>query len=91
MRTAASLITTIADEDLVRRVLDGEVLLFEVVMRRNDQRLYRVVRAILGNDAEVEDVLQEAYLKAYKELLSNVVDWPVMIRRPPLVWSRLVE
>jgi RNA polymerase sigma-70 factor (ECF subfamily) len=68
MRTAASLITTIADEDLVRRVLDGEVLLFEVVMRRNDQRLYRVVRAILGNDAEVEDVLQEAYLKAYKHL-----------------------
>jgi RNA polymerase sigma-70 factor, ECF subfamily len=68
MRTATSLITTIADEDAVRRVLDGEVSLFEVIMRRNNQRLYRVTRAILGNDAEVEDVVQEAYLKAYEHL-----------------------
>ncbi len=57
-----------ADEEVVRRVLDGDVSLFEVIMRQNNQRLYRVARAILGTDVDVEDVVQEAYLKAYEHL-----------------------
>lgn len=56
------------DETVVRRVKDGEIGLFEIVMRRYNQRLYRIVRSILGTDADVEDVLQEAYLKAFAHL-----------------------
>ncbi len=56
------------DEEVVRRVLDGDTGLFEVVMRRYNQRLYRVSRAILRDDAEAEDVMQDAYVRAYEHL-----------------------
>jgi RNA polymerase sigma-70 factor (ECF subfamily) len=60
--------TTLLDEDVVRRVRQGETALFEVLMRRYNQRIYRVVRAILKDDAETEDVMQQAYLNAYRHL-----------------------
>ncbi len=56
------------DETVIRRVKKGEIGLFEIVMRRYNQRLYRIIRSILGTDAEVEDVLQEAYIRAYGHL-----------------------
>lgn len=61
-------ISVFTDEEVVRRVLSGELSLFEIVMRRNNQRVYRAVRAILKSDAEVEDVMQEAYVRAYAHL-----------------------
>jgi RNA polymerase sigma-70 factor, ECF subfamily len=56
------------DEEVVRRVLQGESALFEIIMRRHNQRLYRVAVAILKNDAEAEDVMQDAYVRAYQHL-----------------------
>jgi RNA polymerase sigma-70 factor, ECF subfamily len=56
------------DEEVVERVRAGETALFEVIMRRYNQRLYRVTRSILGNDGEAEDVTQEAYVRAYLHL-----------------------
>jgi RNA polymerase sigma-70 factor (ECF subfamily) len=58
----------LADEDVIRRIGAGETLLFEVIMRRYNQRLFRVARAILKNDGEAEDVIQETYLRAYSNL-----------------------
>jgi RNA polymerase sigma-70 factor (ECF subfamily) len=58
------------DEEVVRRVLSGETGLYELVMRRHNQRLYRVARAILRDDAEAEDVMQDAYVRAYRNLAS---------------------
>ncbi|MFB3902997.1 MAG: RNA polymerase sigma factor [Acidobacteriota bacterium] len=58
----------LTDEDVVTRVLDGETALFEVIMRRHNQRLYRTVRAILGSDDEAEDVMQDVYVQAYRNL-----------------------
>jgi RNA polymerase sigma-70 factor (ECF subfamily) len=58
----------LSDQEVVRRVLDGETALFELIMRRYNQRLYRVARAILRDDAEAEDVMQEAYVRAYEHL-----------------------
>ena len=57
-----------ADDDasLVRRVLAGDPTAFAVLMRRFNRRLYRLARAILGDDAEAEDALQEAYLNAHR-------------------------
>lgn len=57
-----------SDEEIVRRVLAGETPLFEIVMRRYNQRLYRAALAILGNEAEAEDVLQDTYVRAYQHL-----------------------
>jgi RNA polymerase sigma-70 factor (ECF subfamily) len=58
----------LSDEEVVTRVLAGEIGLFEIVMRRHNQRLYRVARAILRNDGEAEDVMQDAYVRAYEHL-----------------------
>lgn len=54
------------DAAVVRRVLTGDPMAFGVLMRRFNRRLYRLARAIVGNDAEAEDALQEAYLHAYR-------------------------
>lgn len=56
------------DEELVRRILSGDVILYEIIMRRYNQRLYRAVRALLHNDAEAEDVVEDAYVRAYEHL-----------------------
>src|SRR4051794_16321318 len=58
----------LADEDIVRRVLAGDTASFELIMRRYNRLLFRVARSILGNDSEAEDVLQEAYLRAFEHL-----------------------
>lgn len=58
----------LSDIEVVERVRAGDTALFEVLMRRYNQRLYRVARSILGNDAEAEDVMQEAYVRAYRHL-----------------------
>jgi len=58
----------LSDEEVVARVLAGETAMFEIVMRRHNQRLYRVARAILRNDGEAEDVMQDAYVRAYEHL-----------------------
>jgi RNA polymerase sigma-70 factor (ECF subfamily) len=58
----------LSDEEVVARVLAGETGMFEVVMRRHNQRLYSVARAILRNDGEAEDVMQDAYVRAYEHL-----------------------
>ena len=63
--TAASALT---DEEVVERVIAGETALFEILMRRYNQRLYRVTRSILGNDTEAEDVTQDAYVRSYMHL-----------------------
>ncbi len=56
------------DEEVVARVLQGETALFEIVMRRYNQRLYRVALSILRDEAEAEDVVQDAYVRAYEHL-----------------------
>jgi RNA polymerase sigma-70 factor (ECF subfamily) len=56
------------DEEVVNRVRAGETALYEIVMRRYNQRLYRVIRSILRNDSETEDVIQDAYVRAYRHL-----------------------
>jgi RNA polymerase sigma-70 factor (ECF subfamily) len=59
---------SISDEEIVRRVRDGETYLFEIIMRRYNQRLFRVIRAILRDDNETEEVMQEAYVRAFEHL-----------------------
>ncbi len=56
------------DEVVIKRVLAGETTLFEVLMRRYNTRLYRVARAIVRDDSEAEDVVQEAHVRAYTHL-----------------------
>lgn len=57
-----------ADEQVVARILAGEISLFEILVRRHAQRLYRIGVSILRDSAEAEDVAQETFLKAYRAL-----------------------
>lgn len=56
------------DLEVIERVIAGDTALYEILMRRYNQRLYRLVRAILREDGETEDVIQEAWVRAYRHL-----------------------
>ena len=56
------------DAEIVERVRNGETALFEVLMRRHNQRVYRVARAVIKDEAEAEDVMQQAYINAFTHL-----------------------
>lgn len=56
------------DDTVVRRVIAGEKELFEILMRRHNQTLYRVIRGYLHDEDEVRDAMQNAYLKAFDKL-----------------------
>jgi RNA polymerase sigma-70 factor, ECF subfamily len=60
--------SALSDEQIVERVVAGETALFEILIRRYNQRLYRVARSVLKDDDEAEDVMQEAYFRAYQHL-----------------------
>jgi len=57
-----------SDETIVHRVQEGETELYEVLVRRYNRRVYRVARAVLRDETGVEDVMQEAYLRAFTAL-----------------------
>lgn len=59
---------SLPDRQLVRRVLAGEAALFEVLVHRHSQRVYRAARAILRDDEEAADVVQETWVRAYRKL-----------------------
>jgi RNA polymerase sigma-70 factor, ECF subfamily len=58
----------LTDEMVVARVRAGETALYEILMRRHNRTVYRAVRALLRDEDEVEDVMQQAYLSAYAKL-----------------------
>jgi RNA polymerase sigma-70 factor (ECF subfamily) len=59
---------SLGDGEVVRRVLAGEVELFEVLIRRHDPRVYRAVRGVLRDESEAEDAMQAAWVRAYQHL-----------------------
>ena len=56
------------DEALVRQVLGGNTAPFEMLMRRHNERVYRAARSIVRDEAEAEDVMQQAYVNAFTHL-----------------------
>jgi RNA polymerase sigma-70 factor (ECF subfamily) len=58
----------LSDEQIAVRVVAGQTALFEVLMRRHDERLYRAARSIVKDESDAEDVMQQAYVNAYSRL-----------------------
>ncbi len=56
------------DKIVIERVLEGEKELFEILMRRYNQTLYRVIRSYLRVEKDIEDAMQDTYLKAFHKL-----------------------
>jgi RNA polymerase sigma-70 factor (ECF subfamily) len=72
------------DTELITRILAGDARALETLMRIHNRTLYRTARAILRDDAEAEDAVQEAYLQAYRALAdfrgqSKLSTWLVRI------------
>lgn len=61
-------ITAPDDMELARRALARDGGAFRTIMRMHNQKLYRLARSIIRNDAEAEDIVQEAYVKAFTHL-----------------------
>jgi len=58
----------VSDEHLIEQVKQGDINAYGRIMRRYNQRLYRVARCIVKNDADALDVVQEAHIKAYTKI-----------------------
>jgi RNA polymerase sigma-70 factor, ECF subfamily len=58
----------LSDAQVIERIRAGDGFCFEILMRRHNRRLFRATRAILKRDDEAEDVMQEAYVRAYEHL-----------------------
>ena len=56
------------DDEIIARILHGEKDLYSIIVRRYNQRLYRVGMSMINDDAEVEDAMQVAYINAYDNL-----------------------
>lgn len=58
----------VPDEKLVERIIAGERELYEVIMRRYNEQLYRITWSYLGDEETVRDTMQSAYIKAFEKL-----------------------
>lgn len=56
------------ESEIIVRILEGEKELYEILVRRNNQKLYRIIRSYLKEEADIEDVMQNSYLKAFTKL-----------------------
>ncbi|HUJ62539.1 MAG TPA: sigma-70 family RNA polymerase sigma factor [Kofleriaceae bacterium] len=68
MTVTARALLEASDAEIVDLVNAGAREVFEVLVRRHNQRLFRAARAILRSDTEAEDVLQQAWLDIYRNL-----------------------
>jgi RNA polymerase sigma-70 factor, ECF subfamily len=57
-----------AEAELIDRIAHSDHAAFEAVMRRHNGKLFRVARAIVKDDSEAEDALQDAYLEAFRHI-----------------------
>lgn len=74
----------IPDVDLLTRIIAGETGAFVALMRRYNRTLYRAARSVTGDDGEAEDVVQEAWARAYAHIAefrgeAGIATWLVRI------------
>ena len=66
--SAVAVVTQPSDNELLQRILSGDMRAMETLMRLHNRRLFRTAHAILRDEAEAEEAVQDAYLKAYRNL-----------------------
>ena len=74
----------INESEVIKRILAGEKELYEILVRRNNQKLYRIIRSYLKDDAEIEDIMQDTYVIAFTKLYqfkleANFSTWLIRI------------
>ena len=69
-RDATEIIAASGDLELAQRAMARDGAAFRTVIKTHNQRLYRIARGVVRNDAEAEDIVQEAYVRAFPHLES---------------------
>lgn len=59
---------TLSDALVVEKVLAGETELFEILLRRYNQMLFRTIRSYMNRPSDIDDVMQDTYVKAFQKL-----------------------
>jgi RNA polymerase sigma factor (sigma-70 family) len=65
---AKAMTAALTDEEIIQRVMSGEKQLYEHIIRKYNQRLYRICLSIVNEDRDIEDIMQNAYVNAYRQL-----------------------
>lgn len=60
--------STLSDREIIDRVLNGATDLYEIIIRRYHHTLVRITWAIVKDDQETEDIVQETYVIGYEHL-----------------------
>jgi len=68
METTIPFLSQLSEADIVRKIVDGETALFEIIIRRHNTALYKVARCYGFNHQDAQDLMQETYLTAYTQL-----------------------
>jgi RNA polymerase sigma-70 factor (ECF subfamily) len=84
-------LSRLVDAELVRLAREGSVSALRLIVRRHNQRLYRVARAIVRDDTEAEDVMQEAYFSAFRNLATFRADASLATWLTRIVVNRAVD
>ena len=58
----------IDENEIIKRILSGEKEFYEILVRRNNQKLYRVIRSYIKDEDDIEDIMQDSYVKAFTKL-----------------------
>ena len=58
----------VGESEIISRILQGEKELYEILIRRNNQKLFRVIRSYIRDTDEAQDIMQDTYLRAYEKL-----------------------
>lgn len=61
-------LSALSDSQIILQVLEGDKELFEILIRRYNQRIYRVVRGYIKSEDDTMDIMQDAYVKAFTKL-----------------------
>ena len=68
MNTDATAKKELDDALIIERVLGGDIELFEILMRRNNELLFRTIRSYIDIEADIQDTMQDTYIKAFEKL-----------------------
>jgi RNA polymerase sigma-70 factor (ECF subfamily) len=58
----------LADEQIIERIINGENDLYERIIRKYNDRLFRISMSIINDEAEAKDIMQTTYLNAFLKL-----------------------
>lgn len=68
MSTDKRTVEKLPEPAIIQKILDGEIELFEILLRRYNELLFRTIRSYSDNESDVEDLMQDTYIKAYEKL-----------------------